>query len=221
MTKSPHTKPTFICDKVHELIGAGLSNREVSDRLGCTMKYAQEVRRRGTGRAQSASSWNDERHDALKKLWADGLSASQIARRLGGVTRSAVIGKVHRLVLPPRNTSTRTPHPTRKRPISREAANKHPNTTRHQIVIKAIRQDGLPLPEPGKEDIARVSFVDLEHYHCKFPCWRDEPPPVHQPAFCGASSVIGASYCETHLRRTHDSPNPSRRVAAKREMQVA
>ena len=44
-------------------------------------------------------AWNDERVELLKKLWADGLSASQIASRLGGVTRNAVIGKVHRLGL--------------------------------------------------------------------------------------------------------------------------
>jgi len=44
-------------------------------------------------------AWNDERVDLLKKLWSDGLSASQIAGRLGGVTRNAVIGKVHRLGL--------------------------------------------------------------------------------------------------------------------------
>ena len=42
-------------------------------------------------------AWNDERVELLKKLWSDGLSASQIAGRLGGVTRNAVIGKVHRL----------------------------------------------------------------------------------------------------------------------------
>jgi hypothetical protein len=44
-------------------------------------------------------SWTDERVELLKKLWADGLSASQIANQLGGVTRNAVIGKVHRLSL--------------------------------------------------------------------------------------------------------------------------
>ena len=43
-------------------------------------------------------AWTDERVELLKKLWAEGLSASQIAGRLGGVTRNAVIGKVHRLV---------------------------------------------------------------------------------------------------------------------------
>ena len=42
-------------------------------------------------------SWTDERVELLKKLWADGLSASQIAGELGGITRNAVIGKVHRL----------------------------------------------------------------------------------------------------------------------------
>ena len=44
-------------------------------------------------------SWTDERVELLKKLWTDGLSASQIAGQLGGVTRNAVIGKVHRLSL--------------------------------------------------------------------------------------------------------------------------
>jgi GcrA cell cycle regulator len=44
-------------------------------------------------------SWDDGRIERLKKLWSDGLSASQIAAELGGVTRNAVIGKVHRLGL--------------------------------------------------------------------------------------------------------------------------
>ena len=42
-------------------------------------------------------SWTDERVQRLTKLWQDGLSASKIAAELGGVTRNAVIGKVHRL----------------------------------------------------------------------------------------------------------------------------
>src|SRR4051794_6082171 len=52
-------------------------------------------------------SWTDERVELLKKLWSDGLSASQIAGRLGGVTRNAVIGKVHRLGLSGRATTSR------------------------------------------------------------------------------------------------------------------
>jgi GcrA cell cycle regulator len=44
-------------------------------------------------------SWTDERVETLKRMWGEGQSASQIAKELGGVTRNAVIGKVHRLGL--------------------------------------------------------------------------------------------------------------------------
>src|ERR1700754_832801 len=51
--------------------------------------------------------WTEERVAELKKLWAEGHSASQIAKRLGSVTRNAVIGKVHRLGLSGRATPSR------------------------------------------------------------------------------------------------------------------
>ncbi len=55
-------------------------------------------------------SWTDDRVEILKKMWGEGQSASQIAKELGGVTRNAVIGKVHRLGLSNR-TSNGTPAP--------------------------------------------------------------------------------------------------------------
>jgi GcrA cell cycle regulator len=68
-------------------------------------------------------SWTDERVGTLKKLWLDGLSASQIAKQLGGVTRNAVIGKVHRLGLSgraapsqPARTVFKAPRPSRPVP---------------------------------------------------------------------------------------------------------
>ena len=51
-------------------------------------------------------SWTDERVELLKKMWGEGQSASQIAKELGGVTRNAVIGKVHRLGLSNRATTS-------------------------------------------------------------------------------------------------------------------
>lgn len=48
-------------------------------------------------------SWTDERVETLKRMWGEGQSASAIAKELGGVTRNAVIGKVHRLGLSNRN----------------------------------------------------------------------------------------------------------------------
>ena len=51
-------------------------------------------------------SWTDDRVELLKKMRGEGQSASQIAKELGGVTRNAVIGKVHRLGLSNRNQGT-------------------------------------------------------------------------------------------------------------------
>ncbi len=64
-------------------------------------------------------SWTDERIDLLKQLWGEGLSASQIAAQLGGVTRNAVIGKVHRLKLDSRlkaSAPSRRPSPAHRAP---------------------------------------------------------------------------------------------------------
>ena len=74
-------------------------------------------------------SWTSERVDLLKKLWLDGLSASQIAAELGGVTRNAVIGKVHRLGLSGRAKAPAAP--------AKKAAT---NTTchRHRIFFLAF-----------------------------------------------------------------------------------
>ncbi|HEY9218643.1 MAG TPA: GcrA family cell cycle regulator, partial [Phenylobacterium sp.] len=60
--------------------------------------------------------WTEERVEILKKLWQDGLSASQIAKQLGGVTRNAVIGKVHRLGLSGRAAPSKPARTTFKAP---------------------------------------------------------------------------------------------------------
>src|SRR5437763_8020846 len=61
-------------------------------------------------------TWTDERVERLKKLWADGLSASQIAGELGGITRNAVIGKVHRLGLSGRAKAPSSSVPRQRKP---------------------------------------------------------------------------------------------------------
>src|SRR5438045_4959711 len=61
-------------------------------------------------------SWTDERVELLKILWGDGLSASQIAGELGGITRNAVIGKVHRLGLSGRAKAPSSSVPRQRKP---------------------------------------------------------------------------------------------------------
>ena len=77
-------------------------------------------------------AWTDERIELLTKLWAEGHSASQIAGRLGGVTRNAVIGKVHRLGLPGRTTTSRAKTPrTRRRPAQPRNSAARPQLRSH------------------------------------------------------------------------------------------
>src|SRR6188768_381639 len=87
-------------------------------------------------------SWTDERVELLKKLWQDGLSASQIAGELGGVTRNAVIGKVHRLGLSGRATPSKPARPAFKTPRpARPAATTMPSAPR-----RVIAAEPAPLP---------------------------------------------------------------------------
>ncbi|WP_299561537.1 GcrA family cell cycle regulator [uncultured Sulfitobacter sp.] len=68
-------------------------------------------------------SWTDDRVETLKKMWGEGQSASQIAKELGGVTRNAVIGKVHRLGLSNRTTAGAAAKPEAKaKPASKPEA---------------------------------------------------------------------------------------------------
>jgi len=132
-------------------------------------------------------SWTDERVELLKKMWAEGQSASQIAKELGGVTRNAVIGKVHRLGLSNRagsNASAATeakaaPKPkaeAKPKPVPKpapapkaEPAPKPVPATSAPVPMPARKQiipAGQPLPpqpsanEISPEALARVSEVE-------------------------------------------------------------
>ncbi len=87
-------------------------------------------------------SWTDERVELLKKLWSEGQSASQIAKELGGVTRNAVIGKVHRLGLSNRSASGAAPSKPapREKPAPKGEARSGPAPAEAQ-----------PAPQPAPE----------------------------------------------------------------------
>src|SRR5690606_38197496 len=92
--------------------------------------FRASLARAETSRAERAMSdqsntWSDERVELLRKLWTEGLSASQIAAELGGVTRNAVIGKVHRLGLSGRAKSA-TPAASRPRKAAPTRSPSHP-----------------------------------------------------------------------------------------------
>src|SRR5215470_9853981 len=94
-------------------------------------------------------TWTDERVETLKKLWTDGLSASQIAAELGGITRNAVIGKVHRLGLSGRakSPSTAAPRPRKARQSSHMLRVSRPSIRGNTALAHAYEIDLEPEPE--------------------------------------------------------------------------
>ncbi|MEO1264236.1 MAG: GcrA family cell cycle regulator [Pseudomonadota bacterium] len=154
-------------------------------------------------------SWTDDRVDTLKKLWSEGLSASQIAARLGGVSRNAVIGKVHRLGLSGRATTSRSKS---SRPRTRIGTIKRPAKPRFQQggnpALRALYQiEGEGYIPPAEDlDIAiedRVKLIDLTECSCRWPIG---DPQSHEFGFCNREKAPGLTYCETHARRAFQPP---------------
>ena len=168
-------------------------------------------------------SWTDERVEILTKMWAEGNSASQIAKELGGVTRNSVIGKVHRLGLSNRTTtsssnksdpkaksapksSSRTKQKSRKIEVT-EPKSDNVTSLRRQIIPA-----GQPLPpqpsanEISPEALARVSeiekkakklsLLELTEKTCKWPVG---DPATEEFWFCGLTTQSGKPYCEAHV----------------------
>ena len=157
-------------------------------------------------------SWTDERVELLKKYWTEGLTASQIAMRLGGITRNAVIGKVHRLGLSGRAITTRLKPPrprpavglTNRPPKARTAKPGNP-------LLQSIYHDAEPYTAPVEEiEIPlneRKSLQDLTESCCRWPIGDPQTPEFH---FCNGKKVPGLPYCEHHSRRAFHVPQPRR-----------
>lgn len=159
-------------------------------------------------------SWTDERVELLKKLWTEGLSASQIAGRLGSVTRNAVIGKVHRLGLSGRATTSRMKS---HRPRNRIASAKR--ATRPRVAqqsgnpaVRALYADGQPYTPPVDEvviPLAERKYIQtLTESSCRWPIGDPQHEEFH---FCGRGKVPGLPYCEAHARRAFQPAAPRRR----------
>jgi GcrA cell cycle regulator len=146
-------------------------------------------------------SWTDERVTTLKKLWLDGLSASQIAKQLGGVTRNAVIGKVHRLGLSGRAAPSQPARPAFKAPRpARPAATTMPSAPRRVIAaepasLPAVAQQPS-VPAFRAEEPGSATVLTLGAHMCKWPIG---DPSTDGFTFCGRRSSEGP-YCGEHAR---------------------
>lgn len=157
--------------------------------------------------------WTDERVEGLKALWSDGLSAGQIADELGGgITRNAVIGKVHRLGLDGRApragggapAGPRRPKPqvSRPRPTVRHVTAPPPGPLQ-EPEPSAVPDE--PLHAPGEH---RATLLELTPDTCRWPVG---DPRSADFFFCGAKPS-GGVYCGYHDRIAYNGL-PERRAA--------
>jgi GcrA cell cycle regulator len=137
--------------------------------------------------------WTDERVSTLKKLWLEGLSASQIAKQLGGVTRNAVIGKVHRLGLSGRAAPSQPSRPVYRPQRPRQTVAAAPAPRREPILRPAA-----PAPSPVLDLPGTATVLTLGAHMCKWPIG---DPSTDEFSFCGRrAGGEGGPYCIEHSR---------------------
>ncbi len=172
-------------------------------------------------------NWTDERVELLKKLWAEGLSASQIAAQLGGVSRNAVIGKVHRLKLSSRGRATSTPARQKKQVRMNTGATKTAPRGNAQGPTRSIvatagatalqtlyETDAVAEQElrPAEEVVVpisrRLTLIELTERTCKWPIGDPLNEEFH---FCGNDSSEGNPYCGYHSKLAFQPASERRR----------
>ncbi|MBL4613756.1 MAG: global cell cycle regulator GcrA-like protein [Magnetovibrio sp.] len=129
----------------------------------------------------SSEEWTPERIKILMGHWEEGLPTSEIGRRLG-VTKNAVVGKVHRLGLKKRQS-----------PIRQST-----NTT---VQPKKPKKVASPTPVATKRPSGDV--VRLEELTNAMCCWPEGEPGKPDFHFCGKSAVHDKPYCEAHCARAY------------------
>jgi GcrA cell cycle regulator len=173
-------------------------------------------------------SWTDERVELLRVLWLDGKSASQISAQLGmGVTRNAVIGKVHRLGLSGRTKSSapaaprvrqRTAPLHRPPVVNRSGGGGHVgrgNTalamqTEHLMDLRPIVYEDVVVPISP-----RVTIVELKESMCRWPL--GDPTSV-EFRYCGSQSPGTGPYCTYHGKMAYQPAQDRRRERDRRAL---
>jgi GcrA cell cycle regulator len=176
-----------------------------------------------------AASWTVERTEALKEMWARGLSATEIARTLRGVTRNAVIGKLSRLGLTGRRTAQQLR--TNKAKARRDAKStpylttekKHFRETPDQKAAKRVERraaaeqkatafEAIEVVELAPEQSAcAVPFMKLTAHTCRWPL--GDPRDLRALRFCGDAPNGHGPYCARHHRMAYARPSQEERAA--------
>lgn len=157
-------------------------------------------------KSHASGYWNGDRIEVLKRLHAEGLSATQIAAQMTNISRNAIIGKLHRLGISNKD------RPQATRPRATAPKPKAKPRERLQTVVRVTgsfpptpRLAPMPTPKVAVDDVARVALADLHACHCRWPVGNVGSPGF---GYCGLEAVKGP-YCRGHAARAYVAPkNP-------------
>jgi GcrA cell cycle regulator len=171
--------------------------------------------------AEASVTWTEERLELLKKLWGEGLSASQIAAELGGgMTRNAVLGKSHRLGLVRKAApEVKAPSsPKLSRPSATSSTVKPPRGDGPPPLINRVSQPpseqprANPLPvEPTSPTGEGVTITELREGMCRWPMGDPTTPEFR---YCGGHAVTGLPYCSHHAQIAYQPMTDRKRLRA-------
>lgn len=186
-----------------------------------------------------STTWNDANVYTLKKLWAAGVTSDVIAVRIG-ITRNAVVGKIHRLglshdsavaaartkaggLIGPGSQKFRTGNPGRggnfnKVNRTRKAANAERDKAKVATLPAQVKTAIVPPDDPGVYATARKPLRELAANECKWPIG---DPQDKRFGFCADARVPGKPYCAGHCAIAYVSPEVARREAAERRTERA
>ncbi len=132
--------------------------------------------------------WTDESVEKLRQLWAQGLTANEIAKKLG-VTKNAIVGKVHRLCL------TARPSPIK----SKDAEEEIPQQP--DLIEKIEEKPVEEVAKPHKtEELTNIKLADLDSHTCRWPIG---DPRDDDFCFCGKKVRSGQTYCDEHSMQAY------------------
>jgi GcrA cell cycle regulator len=167
--------------------------------------------------------WDDEAIQKIRALWAEGHSTAEIGRRMG-VSKNAIVGKAHRLVLPPRPSPIRrdsaAPRPPKRPAIPRFSGPTLPQMANPAPLPAPLLRAEEPrplrpiVPVEVKPVIRPVASVGRSSSRLVVCCWPIGEPGTSEFHFCDAPALSGKPYCAAHAQVAYVKVRDRREEAA-------
>ena len=162
-------------------------------------------------------SWTEQKIQMLKDMWGHGYSASEIAKRLGGLTRNAVICKAHRLKLSSRPSPIKREDEGGVMPV--QPMTPMMRSAKKRVMLRPLPPVALPSTiRPTKDSLQAldslkrsegIAVTKAGERHCRWPIGDPRSPDFR---FCGCSAYEGLPYCIDHARMAYQNVGKRQRA---------